>query len=413
MVKNNFRAYFAGTKAEFAASAKKTEADSQNLIVFIKDEANNGAGACIYALGTYFANISDVIAALSFVKGIKVGENNYVAAQGGGFVEFTSATPATVALNVTDGKVTVGLNSTFVSKVDTTAQNIATVMGDYLTSADRAALEGIIASAKSEAINEVKGNAETDTKDSRTIEGVRKYVDSKTADIASGEAFTTLKGRVDTIESDYLKSSDKTELQEGITEVGTRVTNEAPVTINESAGSGNVLKTYTFTQNGKTIGTINIAKDLVVSGGEIVEEGGVKYLELTIANQAEKVRIAVTDLVDVYTAGDYITIGSDNKISVNKAEIISGLATDENAQKYANDAKAAAISDADGKLANKADKSTTYTKTEVDDALAAKANQSTTYNKTEVDTKLGELANNISNTYTKSEVDAMFAWVEL
>ena len=54
-------------------------------------------------------------------------------------------------------------------------------------------------------------------------------------------------------------------------------------------------------------------------------------------------------------------------------------------------------------LANKADKATTYTKTEVDtalsnkantSALAAKADQSTTYTKTEVDTALSGKANN-------------------
>ena len=38
--------------------------------------------------------------------------------------------------------------------------------------------------------------------------------------------------------------------------------------------------------------------------------------------------------------------------------------------------------------ATKADKSTTYTKTEVDTSLALKANQATTYTKTEVDTTL-------------------------
>ena len=36
----------------------------------------------------------------------------------------------------------------------------------------------------------------------------------------------------------------------------------------------------------------------------------------------------------------------------------------------------------------KADRSTTYTKTEVDNSLALKANQSTTYTKTEVDNSL-------------------------
>ena len=52
----------------------------------------------------------------------------------------------------------------------------------------------------------------------------------------------------------------------------------------------------------------------------------------------------------------------------------------------------------------KADKSTTYTKTEVDNNLALKANQSTTYTKTEVDNNLALKANQ-STTCTKTEVD--------
>ena len=59
-------------------------------------------------------------------------------------------------------------------------------------------------------------------------------------------------------------------------------------------------------------------------------------------------------------------------------------------------------------LALKADKSTTYTKTEVDSALELKADKSTTYTKTEVDTALA-LKSDKSTTYTKTEVDSALA----
>ena len=55
-------------------------------------------------------------------------------------------------------------------------------------------------------------------------------------------------------------------------------------------------------------------------------------------------------------------------------------------------------------LGTKADKSTTYTKTETDNALSLKADKSTTYTKSEVDTALNLKADK-STTYTKSEVD--------
>lgn len=104
--------------------------------------------------------------------------------------------------------------------------------------------------------------------------------------------------------------------------------NASKVTVSESAGTDNVLKVYTFTQNGAEIGKINVPKDLVVSGGSIVEMEGVKYLRLNIANQTTPVDIAVTDLVDVYKGSAYITIASDNTISVNFSALDSELVKD-------------------------------------------------------------------------------------
>lgn len=97
------------------------------------------------------------------------------------------------------------------------------------------------------------------------------------------------------------------------------------VTVSEAAGSGDILKTYTFTQNGNTIGTINLAKDLVVSGGEIVEKDGEKYLSLTIANQETPVEIPVKDLVDVYTGSTYINITNGNVVELKLSDVDAAL----------------------------------------------------------------------------------------
>ena len=59
---------------------------------------------------------------------------------------------------------------------------------------------------------EVIGNASTDTKDSKTIEGVRKYVEDKTANIASDSRVQGVEDRVKAIEDDYLVEQDKTDL---------------------------------------------------------------------------------------------------------------------------------------------------------------------------------------------------------
>jgi len=71
------------------------------------------------------------------------------------------------------------------------------------------------------------------------------------------------------------------------------------------------------------------------------------------------------------------------------------------------------IADHDADMALKADKATTYTKTEVDSALASKADSSSVYTKSEVDTALAGKANTattlsgygITDAYTKSETD--------
>lgn len=123
--------------------------------------------------------------------------------------------------------------------------------------------------------------------------------------------------------------------------------NAGKVTISESAGTGDVLKTYTFTQNGAEIGKINLAKDLVVSGGEVVEVEGVKYLRLTIANQETPVDIAVSDLVDVYTGSTYINITDGNVVELKLTDVDAALmaeSTQVGAKMKANAEAAAAAS---------------------------------------------------------------------
>ena len=104
----------------------------------------------------------------------------------------------------------------------------------------------------------------------------------------------------------------------------------ASVTITESAGSGDVLKVYTFTQNGTTIGAVNIPKDFLVKSGEVREISaaeatqempeGTKVLDFTVNTvggdgTASHILIPVTDLVDVYTAGNGIAVSNSNVIS--------------------------------------------------------------------------------------------------
>lgn len=92
------------------------------------------------------------------------------------------------------------------------------------------------------------------------------------------------------------------------------------------------LKTYILSQgvgSGKTeIGRIDIPKDLVVEEGSLVHgtwdgdtfiedpEGEDVAIKLVIANSHDVIYINVKDLVDIYTAGDGITV-ANNQIAIN------------------------------------------------------------------------------------------------
>lgn len=434
---------FAGNKTAFKNGGYETTL--ANNIVFIKDEANNGAGACIFARGMYFGNFAELIAALAFVKGINVAGTNYNAAQGGGYVKFEAADPATVVYVENNG-IKIGLSAAFVEAHDAVIADVAAIKADYLKAADKEALTKLV-----------------NDKDA----AMKQYVDAEIAKVASSEAFTALEGRVSTLEGEIVTERGRIDgiinttipaIQQSVTDAQ----NASKVTFESTIGEGNNPNVYTFKQGGEQIGQISIAKDLVVKSGAIVELDGVKNLQLTLTN-GDVVSVPVNELVDVYTAGDYITIGSDNKISVNKAELLAGLATDENLGKLevrvkANEDAVATVdsrieaaegrakshaetkvSEAEGRInetiegiegdieglqgavATKAEQSyvteqlglkanaaTTYSKTDVDGLLSGKANVGVSYTKEEANNLLSGKADKTS-VYTKNEADSKIA----
>lgn len=97
-------------------------------------------------------------------------------------------------------------------------------------------------------------------------------------------------------------------------------------------------KTYTFKQGNTTIATMNLAKDMVVSGGSVVTATaadkaiddnvivGEKYVKLTVANSSDILYIPVNDLYKDHTAAAnaqkiQLAISNDNVIS---ADVVSG-----------------------------------------------------------------------------------------
>ena len=126
------------------------------------------------------------------------------------------------------------------------------------------------------------------------------------------------------------------------------------------------LKTYAIKQDNATLGTIDIPKDFLVKSGSIAkgswdgdkftpsDSGSDKALKLVINTKDasatdDAIYINVKDLVDVYTAGDGISISDGNVVSVKIAsDSESFLSIDTNgvAVKGVQNAITTAVSDA-------------------------------------------------------------------
>lgn len=139
-------------------------------------------------------------------------------------------------------------------------------------------------------------------------------------------------------DGDYVKVANT--LPQNLTALDTAIKNipaqvDYTVSCTESTPAG-YAKTYTLTQNGSTVATINIPKDMVVSSGRVVtnpdgQEPGT-YIELTLANAtSDKIYINVGTLVDIYTggsqAGDMVVVDVDNETHLITAALTDGTVT--------------------------------------------------------------------------------------
>ena len=110
------------------------------------------------------------------------------------------------------------------------------------------------------------------------------------------------------------------------------------VTVSTEITTEGMSKSYTFTQNGKQITVIDIPKDMVVSGGEVVKDPAGQepgtYICLTLANATQdKIYINVAGLVDIYTAAEGATeiqlaFGGANGHEVSATLVDGGVSTD-------------------------------------------------------------------------------------
>ena len=234
--------------------------------------------------------------------------------------------------------------------------------------------------ALKEAVNDLKGNPSTSTSGDTSVEGAKRYTDGKIAELdvndaareneyvssvsetngkitvsrtaipiigvtdskEDGKFVTSIKLEGNTVQAEraQITSSQVSRVATDITGVTVEaalkeVKDSSIVTLSSttpSDGTSSVLKKYTLTQNGETIGDIDIPKDLVVTSGSVVkgtwsgnvftevESGNGTALKLVIANQTAPVYINTLDLVKDHVGGYGILISDTNEISINIAD---------------------------------------------------------------------------------------------
>ena len=124
---------------------------------------------------------------------------------------------------------------------------------------------------------------------------------NKKVDSSSLAAVATSGAAADIILTDTGNFYTSTNVEGALQELGNAIESAGAVSMTESTGSGNVLKIYTLSQNGSTIGTINIPKDLVAVSGAIVSADGEgtpgTFLQLNITN-GDPIYINVASLIE-------------------------------------------------------------------------------------------------------------------
>lgn len=152
------------------------------------------------------------------------------------------------------------------------------------------------------------------------------------------QALTIKVGGADVVfDGSAAKTADvDTAIQAAINEIPDPVDYSVTITETTDGLEAGIAKKYTFTQRDAVIGTINLAKELVVTSGTVKEvtindmpyagaKVGDKYIELVIANQTAPIYIPAKDLVDIYTAKGgaaevQVAISNTNEISATLVE---------------------------------------------------------------------------------------------
>lgn len=207
------------------------------------------------------------------------------------------------------------------TKADGTIKDSGVAVADLATKAEVEAVQDAV-----DAINDAE---------SGILKTAKVYADTKVGELADGavasntSAIETLNGDETTVgsvkkqikdsvdpintkigDTSALTTTEKSTIVGAVNELKSEigdVQSAGAVTIDTSVTTGGMSKSYTFKQNGVTLGIVDVPKDMVLQSGVVEKdpEGQPEgtYLVLTLANATnDKVYINVGTLVDIYTA---------------------------------------------------------------------------------------------------------------
>ena len=221
-----------------------------------------------------------------------------------------------------------------------------------------------------------------------TEKGVDITVPTKVSDLTNDSGYITehqdISGKADK-ENTYTKDEVDSTVQ-GAKDYAKGLVDAIPEQVNytvvcedsdvEATADAPAFKRHTLTQNGATICTIDIPKELVVEAGSVktvTEEGkpyaeakvGDKYIELVIANQEEPIYVPAKDLVDIYTGSN----GSEIVVSISDTNSISASLTKDVTDKL-NQAHTHSFEDSEVEDAISKSHTHSFTDTEVEDVIS-------------------------------------------
>ena len=344
-------------------------------------------------------HVTDTINTLNSTQnggsGVSVVQTNGVVA--------TTVTPATIttndngSLSITNIDNVVTATGAMAIALKSAKEQINTELGTT------GSIAQAIETARQDAITKAKVTVKTGTTTEEISELTLTDTSSSTDDIKisiTPQSNTASDGKlnlkVSASTSTLAKKSDIFDNVEGKnTTVAAGTAPEVKVVLGGTVSSPELTVTATDIASASTLAAL-----ATTVNEHIAAKGGA--LTLQLADSLESIEKPSTEVIYLIPAADskdsnvkdeYIYVGGKFEKIGSTAVSLAG---------YATEAFVTGITD------NKADKSTTYTKTEVDTALGKKADQATTYTKTEVDTELGKKANS-ADVYTKTAADAQFA----